>query len=97
MSPRAGPGSVLGAWIDLTDLSAEGHGCVTEERSITETNLEVVHQESSEVMGAAEELAGDLEGRQSDLSVILVELSHDRAVQVVDAVIGRPSRRGRGQ
>lgn len=46
-------------------------------------------------MGAAEELAGDLEGRQSDLSVFLVKLSHDRAVQVVDAVIGRPSRSGR--
>lgn len=44
-------------------------------------------------MGAAEELAGDLEGRQSDLSVFLVELSHDCAVQVVDAVIGRPGRR----
>lgn len=46
-------------------------------------------------MGAAEELVGDLEGRQSDLSVFLVELSHDGAIQVVDAVIGRPSRRGR--
>lgn len=46
-------------------------------------------------MGAAEDLAGNLEGRQSDLSVFLVELSHDCAVQVVDAIIGRPRRRGR--
>lgn len=46
-------------------------------------------------MGATEELTGDLEGRKSDLSVFLVELSHDCTVQVVDAVVGRPRRRGR--
>lgn len=47
-------------------------------------------------MGAAEELAGDLEGRQSDLSVLLVELRHHRVVQVIDAVVGRSGRRGEG-
>lgn len=46
-------------------------------------------------MGAAEDLAGNLEGRQSNLSVLLVELSHDCAVQVVNGVIGHPRRRGR--
>lgn len=72
------------------------HSSVTEEKIGSLDHLEVVHQQSSEVMGAAEELAGDLEGRQSDLSVVLVELRHHRVVQVIDAVVGRSRRRGRG-
>lgn len=36
--------------------------------------LEVVHQQGSEVMGSGEKLADYLEGRQSDLSMFLVEL-----------------------
>ena len=41
---------------------------------------------------SGEELAGDLEGRQSDLSVLLVELRHHRVVHVLDAVIRRSGR-----
>lgn len=38
--------------------------------------LEVVHQQGPEVMRPGEELTGYLEGRQSDLSMFLVELGH---------------------
>lgn len=56
--------------------------------------LEVVHQQGSEVMGSGEKLTGYLEGRQSDLSMFLVELWHHWVVHVVYAVIGLSEKKG---
>lgn len=44
-------------------------------------------------MGPGEKLTSYLEGRQSDLSMFLVELGHHRVVHMIDAVIRHSERK----
>lgn len=41
------------------------------------------------MMRTAEKLSSHLEGREANLGMILIELGHDKVIEVIDVVIGK--------